>query len=190
MSEYTTFVSMTESEAADYLATFLSEMKPALGRFASCVEVDLTFEPASLEEAWAATVSNLSWRAGYAPPSRGQPGPRIDADEIEPAAELPSWFHHPSGAGYARFSSETLWLIDGAARYLGETVVRSRAGRWASGNERMDGYMFQNQPVIVDVTADPVSSLQTCAVLASKALGTSTTSGLRTLVDVYDSWVS
>ncbi|KQO36515.1 hypothetical protein [Aeromicrobium sp. Leaf245] len=190
MSEYTNFVSMTKPEAADYLVEFLDDMEPALERFASSVEVLLTFEPASLREAWASTVTRLSWRVGYAPPSRGQPGPRIGTDEIEPAQELPSWFHHPSGAGYARFSSESLWLIDGAARYLGETVIRSTAGHWAPGNERMKGYMFQNQPVIVGVTADPVSPMQTCAVLASKELGSTTPAGPRTLTDVYERWVS
>lgn len=188
MSSYTEFVSMTRSEATAYLDRFLDEMEPSLDRFARSVDCELTFLPGSLEQVWNAVVPKLAWRAGYTPPVLGQPGPRICEEELEPAKDLPSWFHHPSGAGYARFSAETLWLIDGAARYLGKTVIRSLGGSWAPGDARTAGYMFQNQPVIVGIVDKPVSPTQTLAVLVARALRDGREQGPRTLVDVYDNW--
>ena len=188
MADYTNFVSMTRSEAKAYLDGFLSEMGPSLSRFATSVDCELTYSPESLEQAWHAVRPKLAWRSGYTPPALGQPGPRIHSEQLEPAQDLPSWFHHPSGAGYARFSAETLWLIDGAARYLGETLIRSVGGRWASGNARTKGYMYQNQPVLTGLTTDPLSPIQTCAVLAARTLRQSTEQGPQTLAEVYDGW--
>lgn len=188
MADYANFVSMARSEAKAYLDVFLSEMGPSLGRFATSVDCELTFSPGSLEQAWHAVMPKLAWRSGYTPPALGQPGPRIHSEQLEPAGDLPSWFHHPSGAGYARFSAETLWLIDGAARYLGETLIRSVGGRWASGNARTKGYMYQNQPVLTGLATDPLSPLQTCAVLAVRTLRQSREKGPQTLAEVYDVW--
>ena len=160
----------------------------SLGRFATSLDCRLTFEVDSLAEVWSAVVPKLAWRAGYTPPALGQPGPRTSSEQLEPPRDLPSWFHHPSGAGYARFSAETLWLIDGAARYLGETLVRTVGGRWTSGNAQIQGYMFQNQPVMAGITADPVSPMQTTAVLVARALRQGTELGSRSLSDVYNNW--
>ena len=134
MAEYTDFVSMTKPEAKAYLDTFLFEMGSALERFATLVDGELTYSPDSLEQAWDTVRPKLSWRSGYTPPALGQPAQPIHAKQLEPRRDLPSWFHHPSGAGYARFSAETLWLIDGSARYLGETAIRNIGGHWASGS--------------------------------------------------------
>lgn len=188
MADYTNFVAMTRSEAKAYLDVFLTEMEPSLERFATSVDRELTYSPDSLEQAWHAVRPKLAWRSGYTPPALGQPGPRIHSEQLEPAQDLPSWFHHPSGAGFARFSAETLWLIDGAARYLGETLIRRVGARWASGNARTKGYMYQNQPVLTGLTTDPLSPIQTCAVLAARALRQSTEQGPQTLAEVYDGW--
>ncbi len=188
MSEYTNFVAMTRSNAKAFFDVFLSEMEPALSRFASTIGCELTYAADSLEQVWEAVVPKLAWRSGYTPPDVGQPGPRIAPEQLEPPQDLPSWFHHPSAAGYARFSAETLWLIDGAARYFGETFIRNVGGRWASGDAETEGYMFQNQPVIARITAEPVSPIQTCAVLVARALKPSAQQGPHILADVYDHW--
>lgn len=188
MSTYTDFLAMTKAEASIYLDRFLGEMGPCLDRLAATVGCELNPRKGSLSLLWSRVVPALAWRAGYTPPSIGHPGPPIDAEAIEPPEILPSWFHHPSGAGYARFSMETLWLIDGAARYLGEMVVSNLGGRWVSGEGDVDGYLFQNQPVVAGVTPEPVSPMQTCAVLVSRALKQGTEPGPQTLVDVYEAW--
>lgn len=189
MLAYTNFASMTEPEAKAYLDQFLAEMRPSLVRFATNIDSDLTYSVDSLRWAWDAVRPRLAWRSGYLPPNPGQLGPRIRTEELEPPLDLPSWFHHPSGAGYARFSAETLWLIDGAGRYLGEILIRHIGGAWESGDDPTKGYMFQNQPVFAGITPQPVSPIQTCAVLAARALrGGPPGITPRTLVDVYEEW--
>lgn len=159
------------------------------GRVVAVVTGDIADVPVTDDPSGDMSIG-IAWRAGYAPPSPGQPGPRISVDQLQPPAELPTWFHHPSGVGYARFSAETLWLIDGAGRYLGETVVRTGHGKWATGRSRAKGYIFQNQPVITLPGAPPVSPFQTAAILASRALDTGAYAGPRTLADVYRTWCS
>ncbi|WP_442574868.1 hypothetical protein ACSBPH_13685 [Microbacterium sp. F51-2R] len=188
MSGYTDFVAMSGPEATEFLEGLLADQQRSLDQFSSSIGVDLTYAVESLIQVWEAIAPRLTWRADYLAPSPGQLGPRISVDQLEPPAELPVWFHHPSGVGYARFSSKTLWLIDGAGRYLGETVVRTGRGNWATGRSRAKGYIFQNQPVIALTEAAPVSPFQTAAVLASRTLGPSTDTGPKTLFDVYRAW--
>lgn len=188
MSEYTNFVAMTRSEAGTFLDVFVDEMEQSLSKFAETVKCDLTFSPGSLEAVWSSMRPQLGWRSGFTPPAIGQPGQRVNAEQIEPPADLPSWFHHPSAAGYARFSRETIWLIDGASRYLGETFVRTRGGRWSSGDSQEEGYVYQNQPVLTDAAADPLSPMQTCAVLVARALRSGPKQGVQDLAEVYDAW--
>lgn len=190
MSSYKDFAAMTRTEAAAYLDAFLREMTPCLHRFALAVGHDLDYSEESLGQVWSAVVPGVSWRTGYAPPALGQPGPRVLEEDLEPAQALPSWFHHPSVAGYARFSAETLWLIDGAGRYLGETLVRHVGGRWKTSDADLDGNMYQNQPVVAGVTPHPVSPVQTCATLVSRVLRERMEPGPQTLADVYDTWRS
>ena len=116
------------------------------------------------------------------------PGPRIAADQLEPADQLPSWFHHPSAASYARFSAGTLWLIDGLGRYLGETVLATVPGTsWAAGHSRTKGYMFHNQPVISGL-AEEESPFHTLGILVGRALRAEPVRGVASLRDVYDVW--
>ena len=172
------FVSMTRAQAAEYLARFLAEMPACEQRLADTTAAtggpstqSLDHTPASLEPLWEWAAGRFAWRDGYTPPPLGMPGPRIDPADLEPAAQLPSWFHHPSGAGYARFSAQTLWLIDGLGRYLGNTVVRTIAGtRWQAGHARDNGYAFQNQPVIAGL-GDEIMTVWICATLTATVLG-------------------
>lgn len=188
MSRYTDFVAMTEVDAADYLLGFLDEMDSCLDRFRSAIQVDLTFAPESLTSVWNAVLPNIGWRPGWNPPPDGRRGTLIPEAAIESADLLPSWFHHPSGVGYARFSIQTLWLIDGLGRYLGEILVRSGLGQWKAGASTLEGYNFQNQPVVVGATTDPVSPIQSCAVLVSRALGRSAGRGPGSPGDLYKAW--
>lgn len=71
---------------------------------------------------------------------------------------------------------------------LGETLIRGVGGRWASGNTRTKGYLYQNQPVLTGLGADPLSPIQTCALLVARALRQSTGQGPQTLAEVYADW--
>lgn len=187
------FVSMTRAQAGEYLARFLAEMPACEQRLADTAAATggppaktLDHTPESLGPLWAWATTQMAWRPGYTPPPLGMPGPRIDPATLEPAESLPSWFHHPSGAGYAEFSAQTLWLIDGLGRYLGNTVVATVPGtRWKAGHARAKGYALQNQPVIAGL-GDEISTIEACAALAARAL----TGGQRTLRDAYDNWAS
>lgn len=186
MPDYTDFTAMNRPEATSYLSHFLTDQQGSLTRLASEIELELAFSPNSLEPVWDAIVPKLAWRAGYKPPALGEPGPRVDGRQLEAPEVMPTWFHHPSGPGYARFSADTLWLIDGTGRYLGEVLVRTSDGRWETGHARSKGYMLQNQPVIAGAGAAPISPFQTCAVLAARALRQGPEQGPRTLIDAYN----
>ena len=189
------FIAMSRAEAQGYLARFLAEMDACVRRVVD--EASATGGPApdawdrtpgSLGPVWEWAVPRLAWRAGYQPPAGGAPGPRIAADELEPAEQLPSWFHHPSAASYALFSAGTLWLIDGLGRYLGETVIANAPRtRWAAGHARAKGYMFQNQPVVHGL-ADEGSPLHTTAIVVARALRADPVRGATSLREVYDTW--
>jgi hypothetical protein len=187
------FVSMTRAQAGEYLARFLAEMPASEQRLADTAAATggpppelLDHTPESLGLLWQWVTTRLAWRDGYTPPPLGMPGPRIDPADLEPPEQLPSWFHHPSGAGYAEFSADTLWLIDGLGRYLGNTVVHTMPGtQWKAGHARATGYALQNQPVIAGL-GDEIMTIEVCAALAAKALR----GGQRTLRDAYDNWAS
>jgi hypothetical protein len=112
----------------------------------------------------------------------------IATDQLEPEDRLPSWFHHPSAASYARLSAGTLWLVDGLGRYLGETVILTVPGTsWAAGHSRTKGYMFQNQPVVRGL-AEEESPFHTLAILVSRRLQAEPVRGISSLRDAYDAW--
>ena len=187
---------MTKAQAQAYFERFTAEMQPSLQRLSqqagtsagpASAELDLT--PGSLDLLWEWAAPRLSWREGYAPPDVGRPGPRIAAEQLEPADQLPSWFHHPSAAGYARFSAVTLWLIDGLGRYLGATVVHTLPGTsWAVGHSRVSGYVYQNQPVIRGLI-DEENPVYSCAVVVEKALR-GLPRGPQSLHAFYDIWAA
>lgn len=187
------FVSMSKLEAEEYFQRFMAEMPACERRLADTPSAtggpspqSLDHAPESLGRLWERAATRLAWREGYEPPALGFPGPRIDTEDLEPADRLPSWFHHPSGVGYARFSPETLWLIDGLGRYAGNTLVETVPGtRWKAGHARTKGYMFQNQPVVAGL-GEEIMPIQVCAVLATKAL----TGGQRSLREAFDNWLS
>jgi hypothetical protein len=187
MSTYTSFVDMSRAEAREFLAGFLEQMGPRLewlaAESAGSVDLDLTVD--SLDPLWAWSAPKFRWREGYEPPPLGMPGPQITLEQLEPAEELPSWFEHPSGAGYAEFSCDTLWLIDGLGRYLGETLLRHVPGTsWQAAHSRRAGYIFQNQPVIAGL-ADDFNPVHSCAILAARALRGGSPRGSQTLRDLY-----
>lgn len=192
------FVNMSKAEAAAYLGQFLDEMPAAMERLRhECSATNgpapdsLDGTPSSLAELWRWAVPRMSWREGYVPPPLGQPGRRLTAADLEPADELPSWFHHPSAAGYERFSADSLWLLDGLARYLGEAVVAAVPGaRWSVGSARRKGYMFQNQPVVGGLAGDEQSPLHTCGVLLGRALRAEPVAGVQSPADVFQSWTT
>lgn len=178
MTGYTSFVSMTKPEASAFLERFLAEM-PARMEWLTRLcqdtggtrESELDYSAASLNAVWAWAAPRLAWRRGYeAPTSRGDLRPQFNPDDLEDPDDLPCWFHHPSGQGLARFSADTLWLIDALGRYLGESVIKSVPGaRWASGATRPKGNMLANQPVLAGLL-DEDSPILACTSMASRTL--------------------
>lgn len=184
---FTDFSTMTGRDAAAFLERFLADRRTCLERFASTICLPLTFDKDSLDPIWEAVRTRVSWRSGYEPPPLGKPGPRIVLEQLESPDELPTWFHHPSGAGYARFSANTLWLLDGLGRYFGEVLVQTAGGKWVAGSSPTKGYVFQNQPVITGAGKIPVNPMQMCSVLASRELRQGNERGPRTLEEAYES---
>lgn len=197
VTTYTSFVSMTKAEARAYLAQFLDEMPRCLDRLMrQCaetggpVESDLDYTAKSLDALWSWAAPRFQWRDSYTPPaSRGELQPQFNADDLEPPEDLPSWVYHPSGHGFDRFSAETLWLIDGLARYLGETVITCIPGtRWASGATRPKGNMVANQPIVAGLTGEE-SPIFACTGLASRRL-TPWLDSSHTLRSIFEAWRS
>jgi hypothetical protein len=172
---------------------FISEMPQQLNRLRElCAttggprpeQLDLTAP--SLGPLWAWAAPRLSWRAGYTPPAPGEPGGRVSPDTLEPDDQLPSWFD-PIVPGWARWSASSLWLIDGLARYLGETLITEvPKSRWAAGHSRTKGYMYQNHPVVTGLPADDSEPMDSVAIIASRVL--LPTPGPGSLRDLYDAW--
>lgn len=182
---FTDFNAMGRHEATVFLGDFLACHEASLRRFAVEIGEELPLSEASLDQVWLLTAPKFAWREGYEPPEFGRPGPRIGVESLELPGELPMWFHHPSSAGYARFSADTLWLLDGVGRFLGEILIREAGGRWAVGHSALKGYVFQNQPVIEGVGRELLNPIQISSVLASRALRQGPERGPRTLGDVY-----
>jgi hypothetical protein len=187
------FVRLSRGEAKAFLLRFVSETPERLEQLRELVTVaggpeadalDLT--PASLDPLWRWAAPQLSWRDGYVPPPPGEPGTRVALDGIEPEDLLPSWFD-PHVPGWARWSATSLWLIDGIARYLGETLVAQvPRARWAVGHSRTRGYMYQNHPVVTGLPLDEAQPMASVAIIASRVL--LPTPGPRTPRDLYDAW--
>lgn len=187
------FVQLTRSEAKAFLDQFLAETPQALDRLRELAassggpraeELDLT--AASLDPLWTWAAPRLSWRDGYTPPPPGDPGGRIAPDALEPEDQLPSWFD-PVVPGWARWSAASLWLIDGLARYLGETLVAEvPKATWTAGHARAKGYQYENHPVVTGLPADDSEPMASVAIIASRVL--LPTPGPSTLRDLYDAW--
>lgn len=197
MNAYTSFATMTKPEARAYMERFLGEMPVCLERLTALAvssggpggrELDYTPQSLDLLYAWAAP--RFGWRPNYqAPAFRGDSGTRLITDDLEAPEDLPSWVQHPSGHGFDRFSAETLWLIDGLARYLGETVISCVPGtRWASGATRPKGNMVANQPILAGLS-DEESPIFACTGLASRRL-TPWLDDSHTLRSIFESWRS
>ncbi|TIC87461.1 hypothetical protein E8D34_10065 [Nocardioides sp. GY 10113] len=178
MTGYTDFVAMTRTEARSYLERFLAETPDRLAWLADLSAgaggpkaSDLDFSVESVDALWEWAVPRLAWRTGYQPPtSAADVRPRFNPNYLEGPAELPSWFRHPSGVGLARFSADTLWLIDALARYVGEVAIRCIPGsRWASGSTRPKGNMVANQPVLAG-SLDEASPIHACVEAVDRTL--------------------
>lgn len=197
VTTYTAFVTMTKPEARDYLERFLKEMPACIERLTAVAastggpgRSELDYTPESLDVLYAWAAPRFAWRASYQPPAfRGDLRAQFNPEDLEAPEDLPSWFHHPSGVGLAEFSAETLWLIDGLARYLGETVINCVPGtRWASGATRPKGNMVANQPILAGLS-DEESPIFACTGLASRML-TPWLDASHTLRSIFESWRS
>ena len=174
---YTSFVTMSRAEARQFLDRFLADMPAGLDRLAGLsattggpTAAELDGSPESLDALWSWAAPRFGWRDGYEPPGRGQLPPSFHPHDLEDPGGLPSWFHHPSGVGLETFATDTLWLIDGLGRYLGQAVIEHVPGaRWALGATRPKGNMLANQPVLAGLGYE-VSPLLTCTVKAAELL--------------------
>lgn len=188
------FRSLTRQEAKAYLSEFCAEnperidelrRRAASGGGPSPHELDLS--PASLEPLWAWARPQLAWREGYRPPVGAEPPRRVSTDELEPPAQLPSWFD-PAVPGWSTYSAATLWLIDGLARYFGECLVATvPSARWAVGHARRKGYAYQNHPVVSGLPSGECEPMWVVAVTVQKAL-TSAADEPDALTRLYAVW--
>lgn len=188
------FINFDRARARAYLAEFINEMEPCLDRLRSRSEstggpsaAELDLSPASLDPLWDWARTGFAWREGYEPPAHtGLPGPRIEA--IEPLEELPSWFQDPGLHSDARFSFDTVWLIDGLGRYLGETAVRHLDGfSWRVGHSRVKHYQFENQPVIAG-PPDEVQPFNLMSGAANWVLNPARPVEAPTLAETFERW--
>ena len=167
MDSYRSFPGMSRRQARAYLAQFLGEMDASHDRLVGTSEAsggpgrgELDFTRESLGPLWEWARPRYAWRADYVPVPLGQPNPWRPSG-LEPASALPSWFHHPSGIGMERFDAESLWLMDGVARYAARTLTQRLPHlNWGRGTRFPPGYIHANQPVLkgFDVDLCPYSS--------------------------------
>lgn len=187
------FVEMSRPEAEAFLDRFLSETPQQLERLRRLATTTggprpeaLDLSPGSLTPLWTWAAPRLAFRSGYTPPPLGEPGGRVPLDALEPEGQLPSWFD-PVVPGWARWSADSLWLIDGLARYLGETLVTHvPRARWAAGHARTKGYVYQHQPVVTGLPTDDSQPMASVTIIAARVLLPSP--GPTTLRDLYDAW--
>ncbi len=152
---YVDFSTMTRARAKAYLGRFVEEMDACHDRLVATAAAtggpgrdELDFSRESLDPLWEWAAPRCAWRAGYVLPPRGSM--EVWDLELEPASELPSWFHQPSGIGMDRLDRATLWLADGVGRYFGEVLRRHVEGvRWGTGSTRPRNNWLANMPVLV-----------------------------------------
>ncbi|NMR20486.1 hypothetical protein [Cellulomonas fimi] len=171
-------MTMSAAEAKQFLQLFLANTPGRLEELGRRVVADgaareeqLDLGPDALDLVWEWARPQLAWREGYVPPPLGQPGPRGPVGDLEPPDQLPEWFDPPV-YDWWQFSASTLWLIDGLARYLGESLLEAVPGsRWTVGRSRTKGYVYQNHPVIAGLPlGDDLEPMTVVTVLLSKAL--------------------
>ncbi len=185
---------LSRAEGKAYVQQFLGENDAALSRLreqaagsGGPTTLDLTV--ASLGPLWAWAVPRASWRTGWVPLPPGEIPPRLSPDDLEPADELPSWFAFPGGD--ARFSAETLWLLDGLGRYLGQTLVANVPGAtWVAGHNRHRGYQYENHPV-VRIGSTEWEPMQSAGIVLGRAIDPwSSGPGPTSLDDLYTVWTT
>lgn len=171
-----TFHTMTTQEAKAFLATFIDgtperidELRTQCATSGGPTPDVLDLSPESLDPLWEWARRRLSWREGYVPPLHGRPGPTEPPGELETLDQLPEWFNPLLGDW--RFSAPTLWLIDGMARYLGETLISNVAGaRWTVGNAWTKAYVYRNRPVVSGLPGPEVEPMCRVTVVVGRAL--------------------
>lgn len=194
------YVDMTLTEAKALLATFVSNTPQRLDQLRQRSAAsggpspeDLDLGPASLDRLWAWATPQFAWRDGYDPPPDHEPGPRHPARPLEPDDQLPEWFD-PRALDWWRFSADTLWLIDGLARYLAESVIAHvPTAHWTVGRARTRSYAFQNHIVMDGIPfGDQVEPMWSVTILVSRALQPDSIyqRGARSLREVDDIWTS
>lgn len=187
---------MTRDQASAYLEQFLEEMPASRERLAQTLErhgadpalaEDLT--PASLNPMWDALSPLLAWQDGYVPPSPAEPPPPLRLEALGDLDALPSWLW--SNSASIRLSPESMWLMDGMGRHLGNVLVAVTPGmRWSVGRHRIRAYVYQNHPV---VTANPGHGdddhpLHSVGIIAKKYLKGSPNA--RALRGLFEMWAS
>ena len=187
---------LSREEAEAYLEQFLREHPERLERLVQTCEStggpsveELDYSPSSLVPLWHWVRERLSWNEAYEPPAvLGDPPVHIPTrEDLPPPGEIPSWAGaHPREA--ARFSPETLWLIDMVARYFADVLSRANPdAEWHVGHSRIKGYVEQNRPVLSWAGGD-LNPVNLIMVLVSRELrgdpGAREGEALRDLFDV------
>lgn len=187
------FYSMTRDQASDYLEQFLAEMPASRLRLAQTLErhgadpaLAEDFTPGSLDPMWEALSPQLAWQDGYHPdPEHPEIRPSLEA--LGDLDALPSWLTTNSAA--ISFNPESIWVIDGLGRHLGNVLVAVLPGmRWSVGRHRIRAYVYQNHPVITDNHGhgDDDHPLEGVGIIAKRHLN-GTPDSLRAL---FETWAS
>lgn len=140
-------------EAAAYLETFVAEQKARRARLREVIgrdgDVDVAELDASMESLptlWAWTRPRLAFHPDYDPDA--VPPTILGEDDLPPLEDLPTWVGGDVRDA-ARFTPDTLWLIDMVAREFAAVLQGVNAdARWRVGHARRAGYIDQNRPVL------------------------------------------
>lgn len=167
---------MTTAQARAYLEQFMSEMDAGRERLADTLRErgadpvlahDLT--PGSLHLIWEAVSPLLAWQDGYTPPDSMLPWIQSSLEGLGDLDALPSWV--ATVGGPIDFSPDTLWIIDGVGRHLGNVMVASVPGmRWDVGHHRIRAYVHRNKPVVIDPEGADLNPLEVAAIVTARSL--------------------
>ena len=172
------WIDLSREEAEAYLEQFLREQPERLEQLVRLSESSggprpelLDYSPQSLVPLWRWARQRLSWNAAYEPPAViGDPPRHVPVrEDLPPPGEVPSWAGaHPRE--FARFSAETLWLIDMITRYFAEVLRRANPDAcWQVAHSRISGEVNENQPVL-KWAAGNVNPRSILVVIASREL--------------------
>lgn len=158
---------LSRAEAQAYLDTFVAETPQRRAALRDLVRRGGEFDASELDESPESLTPLWAWarrRFAYHPEydwTALRPR-RLGAEDLPPLTELPSWVGGDIRDS-ARFTPDTLWLIDMVTRELAVVLQRMNPqAEWRVGHRRRPGYVDQNKPVLAwgDDDLNPLRKVQ------------------------------